>query len=92
LSGADGATGLSAENRLRLTHVEIGAYAHLFGYVEEFIAPKVLSLARDYEIDNRDVFDALVNFAAEQAHRRRAPAHGGHRVVHPVALPHRVQG
>jgi hypothetical protein len=66
LSGADGATGLSAEDRLRLTHVEMGAYAHLFGYVEEFIAPKVVSLARDHEIGNREAFDALVNFAAEE--------------------------
>jgi hypothetical protein len=66
LSGADAATGLSAEDRLRLTHVEMGAYAHLFGYVEEFIAPKVLSLAGDHEIDNREAFDALVNFAAEE--------------------------
>lgn len=66
LSGAEGATGLSDEDRVRLTHVEMGAYAHLFGYVEEFIAPKVLGLARDHEIDNRDAFDALVNFAAEE--------------------------
>ncbi len=66
LSGADGATALDAADRLRLTHVEMGAYAHLFGYVEEFIAPKVLSLAQHHEIDNRDAFDALVNFAAEE--------------------------
>ena len=44
----------------------MGAYAHLFGYVEEFIAPRMLSLAQDFEIDNRAAFDALVNFAAEE--------------------------
>jgi len=66
LSGADAASGLSAEDRIRLTHVEMGAYAHLFGYVEEFIAPKVLDLARDFAVDDREAFDALTNFAAEE--------------------------
>jgi hypothetical protein len=66
LSGADGAASLAEPEKIKLTHVEMGAYAHLFGYVEEFIAPKVLSLARDFEIDDREAFDALTNFAAEE--------------------------
>ena len=41
LSGADGAGWLSDEEKTKLTHVEMGAYAHLFGYVEEFIAPQI---------------------------------------------------
>ena len=44
----------------------MAAYAHLFGYVEEFIAPKVSSLAQDFEVDGREAFDALTNFAAEE--------------------------
>jgi hypothetical protein len=66
LSGAGQATCLAPEERIKLTHVEMGAYAHLFGYVEEFIAPKMATLARDFEIDNREAFDALTNFAAEE--------------------------
>ena len=66
LSGADAITSLSAAEKTRLSHVEMGAYAHLFGYVEEFIAPKMVTLARDFEIDHRDAFDALTNFAAEE--------------------------
>jgi hypothetical protein len=66
LSGVDRISALTAEEKTKLTHVEMGAYAHLFGYVEEFIAPRMLSLAQDFQIDNRAAFDALVNFAAEE--------------------------
>ena len=66
LSGADRIACLAPAEKLKLTQVEMGAYAHLFGYVEEFIAPTMVSLARDVEIDNREVFDALTNFAAEE--------------------------
>ena len=44
----------------------MGAYAHLFGFVEEFIAPKMERLALDFEVDQRDGFDALANFASEE--------------------------
>ena len=66
LSGADAITCLSPAEKTKLNHLEMGAYAHLFGFVEEFVAPKVLALARDFEIDNREAFDALANFAAEE--------------------------
>jgi hypothetical protein len=66
LSGIHRIGCLTEAEKTKLTHVEMGAYAHLFGYVEEFIAPRMLSLARDFEIDNRPAFDALVNFAAEE--------------------------
>lgn len=66
LSGAGRVACLSPAERLKLTQVEMGAYAHLFGYVEEFIAPKMLELARDFQIDQREAFDALTNFAAEE--------------------------
>lgn len=66
LSGAGAIAFLDDDERRALTHVELAAYAHLFGYVEEFIAPKVGALARDFEIDHRAAFDALTNFAAEE--------------------------
>jgi hypothetical protein len=66
LSAASAVDCLDAGERRALTHVELAAYAHLFGYVEEFIAPKVSALARDFEIDQRAAFDALTNFAAEE--------------------------
>jgi hypothetical protein len=66
LSGAGAVTCLGAADKIKLTHVEMGAYAHLFGYVEEFIAPKVLALARDFELADREAFDALANFASEE--------------------------
>ena len=66
LSGAGRIPGLTAGERLALSQVEMGTYAHLFGYVEEFIAPKMAALARDFELDQREAFDALVNFAAEE--------------------------
>src|SRR5947207_7403818 len=66
LSAVDRISSLSDAEKTKLTHVEMGAYAHLFAYVEEFIAPRMLGLAQDFEIDHRDAFDALVNFAAEE--------------------------
>ena len=66
LSGADAVACLDEDEKRALTQVELAAYAHLFGYVEEFIAPKVSALARDFEIDERVAFGALTNFAAEE--------------------------
>ncbi|MGH7365032.1 MAG: diiron oxygenase [Candidatus Rokuibacteriota bacterium] len=66
LSGAARVTCLTAAEKMTLNQVEMGAYAHLFGYVEEFIAPRMVGLARDFELDDREAFDALTNFAAEE--------------------------
>jgi len=66
LSAAPSVAFLDEDERRKFSHVELSAYAHLFGYVEEFIAPKVGSLAQDFEIDQREGFDALTNFAAEE--------------------------
>jgi hypothetical protein len=66
LSGADRIACLAPNEKLKLTQVEMGAYAHLFGYVEAFIAPKVVALARDHELNDREAFDALTSFAAEE--------------------------
>lgn len=66
LSGAGRIACLTGAEKVKLTQVEMGAYAHLFGYVEEFIAPKMVALARDFEVERREAFDALTNFAAEE--------------------------
>ena len=66
LSATGQLTCLTPEERIKLSHVEMGAYAHLFGFVEEFIAPKMVTLAHDFELENREAFDALTNFAAEE--------------------------
>jgi len=66
LSGASNLGSLDEGEKRVLTQVELAAYAHLFGYVEEFIAPKVSALAHDFELVQREAFDALTNFAAEE--------------------------
>jgi len=66
LSGAARVTSLTPDEKMTLNHVEMGAYAHLFGFVEEFIAPRMVGLARDFALDDREAFDALTNFAAEE--------------------------
>jgi len=71
LSGASRTTCLDEDEQRMLTQVEMAAYAHLFGYVEEFIAPKISSLARDHELVEREAFDALTNFAAEEVKHMR---------------------
>ena len=66
LSGAGGIFCLDADEKRKLTHVEMGAYAHLFGFVEAFIAPEMLALARDMEFSDEMAFAALTNFASEE--------------------------
>ena len=66
LSAASRVEGFTEEERRLLTHVEMAAYAHIFAYVEEFIAPKVSQLAQEHEIDERIAYDALTTFAAEE--------------------------
>lgn len=66
LSGAAGTRALSEAEKIKLSHVEMGAYAHLFGYVEEFIAPTMATRARDFAFDEGEAFAALTNFAAEE--------------------------
>jgi hypothetical protein len=66
LSGAEGVDFLDAAERRKLSHVEMASYAHLFGYAEEFVAPTVVDLAHDLGPDERDAFDALTHFAAEE--------------------------
>jgi hypothetical protein len=66
LTGASHVSFLSADERRKLTHVEMASYAHLFSYVEEFVAPLVTELALESAIDGRDAYNALTNFAAEE--------------------------
>jgi len=71
LSGAGRVTCLSDDERRLLTHVEMAAYAHLFGYVEAFIAPQVVALAAEHDGGDREAFAALTNFAAEEVKHMR---------------------
>ena len=66
MSGAAGITCLDDEERIKLTHVEMGAYANLFRFVEEFITPTIVNRAQALELVEVDAFDALTNFAAEE--------------------------
>lgn len=71
LSGASGVLCLDADEKRKLTHVEMGAYAHLFGFVEAFIAPEMVDLARASETADRVAFEALTNFASEEIKHMR---------------------
>jgi len=90
LSGADRISCLNEEERIKLTHVEMGAYSHLFGFVEEFIAPLVSALGLEFKVDNREAFDALTNFAAEEVKHmnlfRQIRSKVDHRIGFPLAL------
>lgn len=66
LSAAGNLPFLSSEEKRKLTHVEMGSYAHLFGYVEAFITPEVGKLASEQETQDEVAFHALTNFAAEE--------------------------
>lgn len=66
LSACESVRWLTEEEKRKLTHVEMGAYAHLFGYVEEFITPKMVKLADEHESSQPIAFQALTNFAAEE--------------------------
>jgi hypothetical protein len=66
LSGSAYLPDLAEDEKMKLTQVEMGAYAHLFGYVEEFIAPKMSEHARDFAAENGSRFHALANFVAEE--------------------------
>jgi hypothetical protein len=66
LSGGGAIFCLNPLEKLKLTQVEMGAYAHLFGFVEAFIAPLMADLALDTEMEDGDAFEALTNFASEE--------------------------
>ncbi|GLH74555.1 hypothetical protein GETHLI_30570 [Geothrix limicola] len=66
LSGGSSLSFLDEEEKRKLTHVEMGAYAHLFGFVEAFIAPEMVALARDSSHETAGAFEALTNFASEE--------------------------
>jgi len=66
LTGSTGVPWLNNDEKRKLTHIEMGSYAHLFGYVEEFIAPKMTKLATEHEPEQTVAFQALTNFAAEE--------------------------
>jgi hypothetical protein len=66
LTGSTHLTCLDAAEKLRMTHVEMGSYAHLFHFVEAFIAPEMVGLARECGTSHPAAFEALTNFASEE--------------------------
>ena len=66
ITGASRVTCLDEDEQRKLTQIEMASYAHLFGYVEEFVAPLVTELAQDLALDEREAYDALTNFASEE--------------------------
>ena len=60
-------TCLSDEEKLRLNQIRGLTYAHLFGFVEEFIIKKVVDLAASYPISKSVERRALLRFAEEEA-------------------------
>ena len=76
LSGAARVSCLTPAEKIKLTQVEMGAYAHLFGYVEEFIAPTMVSLARDFAFERREAFDTRAGLTQDED-RWQAPRGAG---------------
>jgi hypothetical protein len=66
LSGAAELADMPDAFLTQLTQVEMASYSHLFGFVEEFIAPLMAKRSSDHAIDNRDGFNALTNFVSEE--------------------------
>jgi hypothetical protein len=87
LSGADRVACLSPAEKVKLTHVELGAYAHLFACLEEFIAPAMTMLARGLEQDDRARSDALATCAADELRHMNLFREIGARVDDALGLP-----
>ena len=87
LSGADRVACLSPAEKVKLTHVELGAYAHLFACLEEFIAPAMTMLARGLEQDDRARSDALATCAADELKHMNLFREIGARVDDALGLP-----
>ena len=66
LSGAADISCLNDEEKRKLTHVEMGAYANLVKFSEEFITPTMVNLAEQAGQGDVDAMEALANFAAEE--------------------------
>jgi len=90
LSGASGLTCLDADEKLRMTHVEMGSYAHLFGFVEAFIAPEMVNLAQECGTAHPAAFEALTNFASEEIKHMHLFKEIRHRVDEQLGFPLRL--
>jgi hypothetical protein len=58
---------LSEQEKVRLNQIRGLTYAHLFGFVEEFILKKVVQLAASYPVAHSVERRALLRFAEEEA-------------------------
>jgi hypothetical protein len=87
LSGGPAIFCLNVDEKLKLTQVEMGAYAHLFGFLESFIAPFMVDLALDAEGENESAFEALTNFASEEIKHIHLFREVGRRVEGKLGFP-----
>jgi hypothetical protein len=67
LAQVSGLECLSAAEKLRLNQIRGLTYAHLFGFVEEFILKKVIELSASYGFDRAVERHALLVFSEEEA-------------------------
>jgi hypothetical protein len=66
LARVNGLDELSDAEKLQLNQIRGLTYAHLFGFVEEFIVQEILSLASRYPLDQAVERRALLRFAEEE--------------------------
>lgn len=66
LAQVNGLPGLSTNEKLLLNQIRALTYAHLFGFVEEFIVREVIALASRYSADQAIERRALLRFAEEE--------------------------
>jgi len=66
LAQVTGIEGLSGAEKLQLNQIRGLTYAHLFGFVEEFVVQEVLLLASRYPLDQATERRALLRFAEEE--------------------------
>ena len=78
LAGVEGLKSLNTREKLALNQIRGKTYLYLFGFVEEFIAPKVAALAGDFAIDFGTVTRCDTSaVAVVLAWKRAAAARGG---------------
>jgi hypothetical protein len=57
---------LSRDEKRLLSQIQGRTYAHMFGLVERFIAPKIVDMSREHWLGDQTAFEALVRFTDEE--------------------------
>ena len=87
LSGSGDIFCLNPEEKQKLTHVEMGAYVHLVGFLETVIAPWMVDLALDSDGSDSQAFEALANFASEEVKHMHLFREVGRRIDARLGFP-----